>query len=688
MKIKTRLILSNILVAIGMVGLIFIMYTYGNQVRQYNALQLEANQITTEVYRANSNLKSTLFTDDFRRDYKIFKENYQNLKNSIDKFVARDLYKKISEQSNASKKEQESLIRIMEMTQDKFLATDKAATELMESASNYLPGPLEVDEEFFEGELYFVMRASREIENLSIYLGDVFETTVKRANARIEEAAAAQLHTIQNIATGIAVIILLVIVGFLFAVMRSLRIKIDTLQSSISIIGQGDFTHHIELKGKDELTQLGATVNTFVDDFSGIIEEVKKRTASTAEQKEEVTSATTESSAAVNQMSSNIISISDEIGKLVEHITNSRNSTEKITQKIVDLAEKIETQSSSVTQSTSSIEEMSASIENVNNISDQRKEATDKLVQIVEDTDTKLNETGELINQNAEDTNRILEIIGIINNVASKTNLLSMNAAIEAAHAGDAGRGFAVVAEEIRNLAETTNENSKQIRTTINTIADRITRIQEMSSDSQTAFGQVKAEAKKSSDSMAEISSSMDELAIGSKEIMDAMTSLSQTTQVIQDSAEQMRENTDEVNGSLENIDSIGRDVDNRIQEIKEGAENINTSMKHINNLNEQNDESARALTEAVSRFKTDHQGQALGLDISDKASTSDSETENEAAKGVQPAYETEAADFKENSSETEATSTARPAHTTEQQVEPEEEKHEESGVTELKEEP
>ena len=116
-----------------------------------------------------------------------------------------------------------------------------------------------------------------------------------------------------------------------------------------------------------------------------------------------------------------------------------------------------------------------------------------------------------LTDDNTRDIQKINEVMEIIDAIAGQTDLLAMNAAIEAAHAGEAGKGFAVVSDEIRKLAESTNENSKMIKTTVTAVSARIYQIGGDSAESRKAFETIREEADVSSQTMAEIARAMGE---------------------------------------------------------------------------------------------------------------------------------------------------------------------------------
>lgn len=206
--------------------------------------------------------------------------------------------------------------------------------------------------------------------------------------------------------------------------------------------GDGDLTKRIKVDTKDELGQLGTSINSFVENIQEIVNQVK--TAS-----DDVASGNTELAATMEELSTTFNSQSEQVTSVAENM-HSINETSR--QVVLSLAENI-----------SKMNEADGSIQRGN-----------KLLQEVENTMLGIkNQTaalGETINNLADSSVKIGDILSVINDIADQTNLLALNAAIEAARAGDAGRGFAVVADEVRKLAERTQSSISEISTIINTL--------------------------------------------------------------------------------------------------------------------------------------------------------------------------------------------------------------------------
>ena len=142
----------------------------------------------------------------------------------------------------------------------------------------------------------------------------------------------------------------------------------------------------------------------------------------------------------------------------------------------------------SVEESTASVNEMIASLKNLDKMTNARRESASRLVETAKNGGEKLSNTVEVVRNINNSIGSISDMIKIIDGIAAQTNLLAMNAAIEAAHAGDAGRGFAVVADEIRSLAETTSNNSQEIGSIIRDVMEKIHIAAESSEDTIQAF--------------------------------------------------------------------------------------------------------------------------------------------------------------------------------------------------------
>jgi iron only hydrogenase large subunit-like protein/uncharacterized coiled-coil DUF342 family protein len=221
---------------------------------------------------------------------------------------------------------------------------------------------------------------------------------------------------------------------------------------------------------------------------------------------------------------------------------------------IESLNDQIVRQASAIEESSAAIEEMVATINNTAGMAQKKQTAIQELVNNVEQGRASMHETIEAVGVISRGVEGVGSTIKVIGGIAANTNFLSMNAAIEAAHAGDAGRGFAVVAGEIRRLSETTRNNSRSIANTLTSIIDGIKTTTDRSSVTDALIGAMAEEIKGFANTMTELISSLGELSIGSREITTALVLLREHAEAIKDAYSDMMNKTRDLEASMQAI--------------------------------------------------------------------------------------------------------------------------------------
>ncbi|HUW69130.1 MAG TPA: methyl-accepting chemotaxis protein [bacterium] len=364
--------------------------------------------------------------------------------------------------------------------------------------------------------------------------------------------------------------------------MRSIVKPLVTVGQNLEALAaaDADLTVTIPSLTKDEIGQVASSFNQFTSKMRELIVDIKHAIDGTNTIKQNVTASTEESSSAIEEISANLISIQKQIEVLDQNIKDNVSAIEQVTRNIGQVDDQIISQSAMVEQSTSAITEMMASLNNVNGIAQTKQKSTQDLSALAEDGKGNILETSNTFKSVVSHIIEIQEMASAINNIANQTNLLSMNAAIEAAHAGDAGRGFAVVADEIRKLADSAGKSSQSIGKLIKDISDAV-RVTDQNLDrTSEAFEHISVEVTGTVNAFSEIEQAVSELNIGGRQILDSINEINDVTVHIREGSRDIKAGTRVMLDSSSRIEDVSNRVTTGMAEATMGSAEIVRSMQ------------------------------------------------------------------------------------------------------------